>query len=330
MADATDSKSVSREGVGVRVPSPASHKRSTGINLIPVDLFILLLEIKLLHASRAGAHFLCCVLEPKRVRIILHNVMSRGFTWKEGEELNYLDMLTKLGVGNAHPGGFAQTLQLLHKHPLQAGSKVLEVGCGTGRTACFLAEKGCKVTAVDIRPDMLVKARTRSERLHTDVLFVEGDACNLPFTDNEFDVVMVESVTNFTDTRKALSEYQRVLKDGGVLYDREVIKWGEMPSEVYRKICGFYGVLSLHTVEEWQEHLLTQGFANVRFDDKHPFPPNMWEDTVYHPDPISLADEKSILDPEIWQLSLEYDSIIERFQKYLGYAVLIGNKIDRD
>jgi SAM-dependent methyltransferase len=238
--------------------------------------------------------------------------------------MDYLDMLSKLGVGNAHPGGYAETLKQLEKHPLPIGSRVLEVGCGTGRTACLLVEKGCIVTALDIRPEMVAKARLRAERLHAQLQFIEGDACNLPFADHEFDVVMVESVSNFADTRKALSEYHRVLKPGGVLYDREVIKWKKMPKDVYSSICRFYGITSLLTVEEWQERLESAGFSRAHHDDKRPFPPNMWEDMVNHPDPIKLADEQALLDPQIWQLSIEYDQLMESYLDYLGYAVLIG------
>jgi SAM-dependent methyltransferase len=237
-----------------------------------------------------------------------------------------LDMLVKLGVGNAHPGGHTETLNQLEKHPLPAGSRVLEVGCGTGRTACLLAEMGCIVTGLDIRPEMVAKSRIRAERLHADVCFVEGDACDLSFADNEFDVVMVESVSNFADTSKALAEYRRVLKPGGVLYDREVIKWKEMPDDVYSSICTFYGVKALFMVEEWQERLESAGFSRAYYDDNRPLPPNMWEDIVNHPDPIRLADEQTMLDPQIWQLSIEYDLLMERYLDYLGYAVLIGIK----
>jgi SAM-dependent methyltransferase len=257
---------------------------------------------------------------------MLHNVIEGINYAMELRILDYLDMLTKLGVGNAHPGGYAETLKQLEKHPLPAGSRVLEVGCGTGRTACLLAEKGCIVTALDIRPEMVAKARIRAERLHAHVQVVEGDACNLPFADNEFDVVMVESVSNFADTRKALSEYIRVLKRGGVLYDREVIKWKNMPDEVYSSICAFYGVSALLALEEWQERLESAGFTHTHYDDKRPLPPNMWEDTVNHPDPIRLADDQTLLDPEIWRLSIEYDQMMERYLDYLGYAVLIGIK----
>jgi SAM-dependent methyltransferase len=236
-------------------------------------------------------------------------------------------MIAKLGLGNAHPGGFAETLRFLKRHPLPVGTEVLEVGCGTGRTACLLAEMGCVVTALDIRPEMLAKAKIRAQRLQAAVQFVEGDACHLPFMDNEFDVVMVESVSNFAQNALiAVSEYLRVLKPGGLLYDREVIKYKDMPHHVYQSICDFYGVETMLAIQEWFQLLLAAGFTHVHHEDKRPFPPHMWEDTVHHPDPVRLADEQSLLNPEIWRLSLEYDELMERYLDYLGYTVLIGIK----
>ncbi|MBP1996913.1 class I SAM-dependent methyltransferase [Paenibacillus eucommiae] len=240
--------------------------------------------------------------------------------------MKYLDMLTKLGVGNAHPGGYEKTLLQLEKYPLQAGSKVLEVGCGTGRTACLLAEQGCEVTALDIRPEMLDKARIRAQTLELTVRFVEGDACSLPFEEGEFDIVLVESVTNFTDTSKAVSEYNRVLRPGGKLFDREVIRWKKMPAKAERALCDFYGVKGLLSMEEWQHTLESQGFTAVSSDDVVPFPPYMWEDAIRHPDPVKLADHAILMDPQVWRLSSEYDQLMEKYYEYLGYAVFMGTK----
>ena len=137
--------------------------------------------------------------------------------------MNYLDMLARLGVGNAHPGGYTATLEQLQQWPIPKSSSVLEVGCGTGITACYLAQNGLEVTGLDVRPDMLVKAKQRANELGVKVHYELGDVQCLPFDANTFDVVLAESVSIFTNTRIALSEYFRVLSPGGTLYDREMI-----------------------------------------------------------------------------------------------------------
>ncbi|NEW09850.1 methyltransferase domain-containing protein [Paenibacillus sp. SYP-B3998] len=240
--------------------------------------------------------------------------------------IEYLDMLAKLGVGNAHPGGFGETIEQLQKYPIAKGQRVLEVGCGTGRTACFLAEQGADVTAIDIRPEMVAKAKKRADKQNVQVQFMEGDACQLPFEDNSFDVLLVESVTNFADAKKAMSQYLRVLKPQGNLYDREVIRIKEMTPEIHGAICKFYGVSKLYSMEEWKELLENSGFVQVNFSGVHPFPQTMFEDQVQHPDPVHLSDKQSFMDPRIWQITAQYDELVNKYHTYLGYTLMLGSK----
>ncbi|TXK85228.1 class I SAM-dependent methyltransferase [Paenibacillus sp. N3.4] len=240
--------------------------------------------------------------------------------------IEYLDMLAKLGVGNAHPGGFGETVEQLRKYPIEKGKHVLEVGCGTGRTACYLAEQGCQVTAVDIRPEMIVKAIKRGIQQKVDVRFLEGDVCQLPFEDHTFDVVLVESVTNFADAQKAVSEYYRVLKPGGKLYDREVIRVKEMTVGVHRALCSFYGVNKIYSMDEWKQLLESSNFSPVEFSGAHPFPLTMFEDQVQHPDPVHLSDKQSFMDPRVWQITARYDELVNKYHPYMGYTLMIGSK----
>jgi SAM-dependent methyltransferase len=235
-------------------------------------------------------------------------------------------MLAKLGIGNAHPGGFGETIEQLKKYPIDKGKKVLEVGCGTGRTACYLAEQGCDVTAIDIRPEMINKAKIRAEKQGTQVKFLIGDVCQLPFDANSFDVVMVESVTNFADAQKAVSEYYRVLKPEGKLYDREVIKVKDMTPGIHRALCSFYGVSKIYKLEEWQDLLESNKFGAVTSTGIHPFPLTMFEDQVQHPDPVHLSDRQSFMDPRVWQITARYDELVNKYHPYMGYTLMIGSK----
>ncbi|MCD1259951.1 class I SAM-dependent methyltransferase [Paenibacillus athensensis] len=240
--------------------------------------------------------------------------------------MKYLDMLAKLGIGNAHPGGFKETLQQLEQFPLPAGARVLEVGCGTGRTACLLAQRGFQVTALDIRPEMIAKGRIRAQAAGVQVAFVEGDACMLPFAPESFDVVLVESVTNFTEAERAAAEYFRVLAPGGQLYDREVLLQLEPPEEAYRELVSYYDVRQLLGVTAWERVWSAAGFASIAFSPMRPFPQSMWEDAVEHPDPVQLSDQNALWDPEIWQMTHQYEDLMERYGHYLGYSLMIAKK----
>ena len=182
------------------------------------------------------------------------------------------------------------------------------------------------VTAVDIRPEMIAKAKIRAEKLGVQVNFIEGDVCALPFENNSFDVIMVESVTNFANAPKALLEYIRVLKTKGMLYDREVIRVKEMTAEIHTALCSFYGVDKIYSMEEWKQLLENSGFQTISFSGNHPFPLMMFEDQVQHPDPVHLSDKQSFLDPRIWQITAQYDELVNKYHPYMGYTLMMGSK----
>jgi hypothetical protein len=111
---------------------------------------------------------------------------------------------------------------------------------------------------------------------------------------------------------------------GGV--ELELLRYDCQARLRQRSSCDFYGIQTLLSIEEWQFLLLTAGFSHAAFEDRRRLPPHMWDDTIHHPDPVRLADQQTLLDPEIWRLSIEYDELLEKYLDYLGYAALIGSK----
>jgi ubiquinone/menaquinone biosynthesis C-methylase UbiE len=85
--------------------------------------------------------------------------------------------------------------------------KALDVGTGTGEGARALAKRfpSAEVVGVDVAPGMLEEAR----RLAPGIEFVEGDAADLPFREDEFDLVTHANMIPFLD------ETARVLRPGG-------------------------------------------------------------------------------------------------------------------
>ncbi|NSW46086.1 MAG: class I SAM-dependent methyltransferase [Bacteroidales bacterium] len=95
------------------------------------------------------------------------------------------------------------------------GSTFLEVGCGTGHWTAYFSELGYDITAVDISDAMLEIAQIKKIKR---TKFVKADVQNLPFHNEQFDVVasitMLEFVNNI---ESAINEMFRVLKHDGWL-----------------------------------------------------------------------------------------------------------------
>jgi demethylmenaquinone methyltransferase/2-methoxy-6-polyprenyl-1,4-benzoquinol methylase len=97
--------------------------------------------------------------------------------------------------------------------PLE-GELILDIAAGTGTSSSALQKRGARVIAVDFSPGMVAEGR----RKHKNIEFIEADAQNLPFGDNEFDAVTISfGLRNINDPKAALSEMYRVLKPGGRL-----------------------------------------------------------------------------------------------------------------
>ncbi len=106
------------------------------------------------------------------------------------------------------------------------GQKLLDVAGGTGDVAFRFLRRAPEATAVvcDMTEDMLVSGRKRAdaESMADRLDWVVGDAMDLPFEDNSFDVVTNSFGTrNVTRIEDALSEAYRVLRPGGRLMTLE-------------------------------------------------------------------------------------------------------------
>jgi SAM-dependent methyltransferase len=92
------------------------------------------------------------------------------------------------------------------------GTRLLDVGCGTGLTLVLAAGRGAIPSGLDVSPGLLCIAR---ERL-PDADLRDGDMESLPFADASFDAVAGVNAFQFAgDPRRALSEAARVLRPGG-------------------------------------------------------------------------------------------------------------------
>ncbi len=96
--------------------------------------------------------------------------------------------------------------------------RVLDVAAGTGNASIPAAERGAKVTASDLTPELLDAGRSRAESSGLELEWVEADAENLPFGDESFDVVMSSIGAMFAPHHQDVAdELVRVCRPGGTI-----------------------------------------------------------------------------------------------------------------
>jgi len=178
--------------------------------------------------------------------------------------------LARLGKTKLRPGGKAATNWLIDKAQINADTRILEVACNMGTTMIMLAERyGCKVTGIDKDEKAVAKAKEniKSAGLEDKLSASVGDAFALPFDDESFDVVINEAMLTMLvgeNKGRALSEYSRVLKKGGILLTHDVClrsdddeKQKELRADLSRAINVNVEPL---TVSGWKELIESRGF----------------------------------------------------------------------
>jgi SAM-dependent methyltransferase len=132
-----------------------------------------------------------------------------------------------------HTRGLAATAELATLANIHAGMSVLDVGCGIGGPARFLAAShGCKVTGIDLSEPFVDAARylTRRTGQSEQVSFHAASALELPFDAGRFDVALLQHVAmNIADRARLYREIRRVLKAGGKLATFDVVTLGGEP-----------------------------------------------------------------------------------------------------
>ena len=204
-----------------------------------------------------GTGDLCARVEQALARAGLDRA---GISWSE---LAPLDQF--------HVRGLAATRELAAGLELIAGVTVLDVGCGLGGPARYLAAQcGAMVTGIDLSQPFVAVARMLTERagLADRARFQQADALELPFAEASFDHVWTQHVAmNIADRTGFYDQIHRVLKPGGrlALYDVVAgeggplifpVPWAKQPeishllgAPALREVldrCGF-------TVETWTD-----------------------------------------------------------------------------
>jgi SAM-dependent methyltransferase len=126
-----------------------------------------------------------------------------------------------------HIRGILATGDLASAARLQPSTRVLDLGCGIGGPARYLAATfGCKVTGVDLSPGFIDAATYLTARcgLSDRVTFQVSDGLHLPFEDAAFDTVFLQHVAMNVEDRPAIyAEVRRILTPGGRFANHDLV-----------------------------------------------------------------------------------------------------------
>ncbi|WP_050605662.1 class I SAM-dependent methyltransferase [Ruegeria sp. 6PALISEP08] len=137
-------------------------------------------------------------------------------------------------VDEFHIGGRRATEQFVKSLQLSKCSRVLDLGCGLGGPARFVAATtGAQVTGIDLTPEFVETGRALTEwtGLNDKIELVVGSVLELPFEDASMDAAyMIHVGMNIADKTGIAREAARVLKPGGIfaIYDVMQVGSGQM------------------------------------------------------------------------------------------------------
>lgn len=239
---------------------------------------------------------------------------------------SYLEAITTLGYGNLHPGGFSHSIKILSGIPISRKSVVLDIGCGTGRTACYLSKtRGPYVFGLDKSVKMIEKAKARNLQEGTDVNFIIGDALDMPFRDEVADIVLIESLLIFLPAEQALKECRRALKPGGLIIDIELLAGRSLPEYARQQlkiVCGLPKILSFEEYTELYENAGFKRISSVR--SKLPGPLDNMKEMLYIDRNRILSKEK--MNHEYVKTLLQYRLLILTNRNHLEFGTFIYQK----
>lgn len=125
----------------------------------------------------------------------------------------YSDAIEEVGLWNSE--------KIMFEKYIKKTDKILDLGCGAGRTTINLYKNGyTNIIGLDIADKLIEFAKDYSKKINLDIDFVVGDATKLEYPDNTFDVVIfsyngMQCIPGLENRKNVLKEVNRVLKTGG-------------------------------------------------------------------------------------------------------------------
>ncbi len=163
---------------------------------------------------------------------------------------------------------------MLGESNIDADSCVLDVGCGNGNTAIYLAQQtGAEVVGLDISNTHIQAAQTKAQDYPTlRLAFHKGSATNLPFVSEKFSHVWSQGTLLHINQREiALKEIYRALKPDSIfIFEDLVVNVPQISQDTSQYVYQRLHVTELFSPEIYQNYLKQVGFEIIKAEDLSP------------------------------------------------------------
>jgi len=236
------------------------------------------------------------------------------------------------GIEQQGPGSPEVTLKALSFiDGLNEKSRIADIGCGTGAPTMTLAKniKG-KITAIDLFPEFieLFKTNVQKQGLQERVKGIVGSMDNLPFADEELDLIWSEGAIYNIGFEKGLNDWKKFLKKGGYIAVSEASWFTEKrPEEIDTFWKNAYPPID--TIANKVEQMQKAGFVPVA---TFILPEYCWLENFYKP---QIEAQKKFLEKHAGNKTAEefianerYEAeLYQKYKEFYGYVFYIGKKI---
>jgi ubiquinone/menaquinone biosynthesis C-methylase UbiE len=192
-----------------------------------------------------------------------------------GKTPQTLDIGDLAPVDEFHIGGRQATEDFVAQLGLSPEDHVLDVGCGIGGTARYLASTcGCRVTGLDLTPEFVEAGRVLCAwvGLGERVDLTQGSALAMPFEPARFDaVVMLHVGMNIADKAGLFAEVGRVLRPGATFGLYDIMRRNDEPLVYPVPWAAVPDTSALATPEDYRAVLAEAGFEVTKERDRREF-----------------------------------------------------------
>lgn len=232
------------------------------------------------------------------------------------------------------PGGVKETEKAIDLAMLDRSKelKIADIGCGTGASATLLAKSlNAQVTAIDFLPEFIevLEKRAAEEQLENKIHPLVCSMENLPFRDDEYDVIWSEGAIYNMGFERGIKEWRRFLKPGGKLVVSEITWCTESrPRELQSYWEEAYP--EIDTASSKIKSLEDNGYSLIAY---FLLPEHCWLENYYRPMQRTFDDflkrnggseqAQAIVSSEETEIAL-----YEKYKQYYSYGVYIAVRLN--